>query len=262
VSRELPWQARLVLQPANPTAAVKAALLVLLAACGRDLTYREIVDEAIRRGLWCPEGETPINTLARDLRADVADAAKDGVPSLFVLHGGRPTRVSLDFAGGHTVVVDEVCARMRAALTNAQQLHPREFELLIGSLLWRMGYRQVVVTPYWGDGGLDATASFACGPISTQRFVFQVKRQRRAVTSGVVRELRGVLEDDVQGVLVATGGFSPGARELAEGFRRPIELIDGQRLAELLVDHGLELPTAQVSIRGACVGEPNSRREQ
>lgn len=235
------WRVRLDLQPAYPSPAVKAAVLVLLGAGGGPLTYRGISGPAIDGGFWSHDGATPVNTMARDIREDITRAAAANVPSLFSISDSRPVQVSLVLAGARQVALESDFAEVRAVHELLLRLDARVFEELVSELVWRMGFKDVVLTSYSGDGGVDVTASFPCGPISEQRFVFQAKRWQRQVGQGVVRELRGVLADDEQGVLIATAGLTGPARRLAQRWRRPIVLIEGQQLAELLIDHGLGL---------------------
>jgi restriction system protein len=110
-----------------------------------------------------------------------------------------------------------------------------------------MGFKDVTVTPYSNDGGVDIRASFSCGPISDQRFVFEVKRWERPVGGRTVRLLRGTLQGDEQGVLVTTSDFNQNARRLASEWFRPIVCIDGDRLAGLLLDHEVRVTSLAAS---------------
>jgi hypothetical protein len=129
------WHVRVDLQPAYPSPAVKAAVVVLLDASGGPLTYRELTTRAIQRGLWSGFGRTPWNTLARDLRADKERAAATGSAPIFHIAGGQSgpeVLVSLDFGATGRVVVDEGLAKRGAVLEEVRRLHPRAFEELVG----------------------------------------------------------------------------------------------------------------------------------
>jgi HJR/Mrr/RecB family endonuclease len=241
------WHVRLDIQLAYPSPAVKATVVVLLEAGGGPLTYRELTERAVRRGLWSGSGHTPWNTLARDLRTDKERAAAAGCDSIFHLTAG-PTGpevlVSLDLAAAGRVDASERRAEREAVLEEVRVLHPRAFEELVGALVWRMGFKNVTVTPYSNDGGVDIRASYSCGPVCDQRFVFEVKRWERPVGGRTMRLLRGTLAADEQGVLVTTGDFSEKATRLAGEWLRPIVCIDGDRLAELLINHEVPVGTA------------------
>jgi HB1, ASXL, restriction endonuclease HTH domain len=51
------------------------AALTVLRTSGRAMTTREIVDEALARGLLSPKGETPISTMSAKLYGHVRDSA-------------------------------------------------------------------------------------------------------------------------------------------------------------------------------------------
>ena len=243
--------------PVYPSPAVQAAVLVLLAAGGGPIHYRTVAAQAIARGVWQPCGDTPWHTLNADVRSDMERAGALGVRSVFCR--GEGGLLALAAAEPQTVrSVDGRDAVKAELLHRAMQLHPRAFEELSAELIRRMGYRDVMVTPYSGDGGVDVTAMFPCGALAQQHFVFQVKRFRRALGQRTVRELRGVLGEHDQGVLISTGAFLPSAHRLAARWGRPVILIDGDRLADLLIEHELgvkRVPTDLLQV----VGFPPSR---
>jgi len=106
------------------------------------------------------------------------------------------------------------------------------FEELIGDLLQRMGLR-ATVTKASGDGGIDVEAE-STDDILGGRILVQCKRYEGSVGSPVVRDLYGALTDAraMKGILVTTSWFSAEAKRFADG--KPIELIDGTRLRQLL----------------------------
>lgn len=256
------WRVTAEFAPVYPSPAVKAAVLVLLAAGGGPMHYRAVAEQAIKRGLWQPRGETPWHTLNADVRSDLERADALGVTSVFrrgeggLLALAAPEPQTVRSVDGREAVKSEL-------LDQALELHPRAFEELSAELIRRMGYRDVVVTPYSGDGGVDITAAFPCGPLAEQRFVFQVKRFRRSLGQRAVRELRGVLGEHDQGVLISTGTFLPSARRLAARWGRPVVLIDGDRLAELLIEHDLgvkRVPTELLRVVGFATRPERLRR--
>ena len=125
-----------------------------------------------------------------------------------------------------------------------ERLHdmdPYAFEHLIGQLLEEMGYRDVEVTVRSGDGGVDVVADIELG-ITSVREVVQVKRHRRAVPRGALDALRGSLHRfaAVRGTMVTTSRFAKGTQEAAfETGVAPITLIDGEKLVDLLIEHGV-----------------------
>jgi Restriction endonuclease/HB1, ASXL, restriction endonuclease HTH domain len=246
------WRVTAEFTPVYPSPAVKAAVMVLLSAGGGPMHYRAVAEQAIKRGLWNPHGNTPWHTLNADVRSDLERADALGVRSVF--RRGEGGLLSLAPPDPQTVrSIDRREAVKAELLDRALELHPRAFEELSAELIRRMGYRDVQVTPYSGDGGVDVTAVFPCGPLAEQSFVFQVKRFRRSLGQRTVRELRGVLGEHDQGVLITTGTFLPSARRLAARWSRPVVLIDGDRLAELFIEHDLgveRVPTELLKVVG------------
>jgi restriction system protein len=56
-----------------------------------------------------------------------------------------------------------------------------------------------------------------------------------------VRDFSGSLDHkkSVRGVLMTTSRFTRGAEEYVRGIRKPIALVDGARLAGLMIEHGV-----------------------
>lgn len=220
------------------------------------MQIREISARAIERKLWQPVGETPWGTLNSDIRTDIERATAQGRASVFARSEGGYISIAIAGTSGPAVLdcnrVERAALKMEL-LERARTVHPRRFEELIGELIRRMGYQDVVVTPYFRDGGVDVTARFPCGPITDRRFVFQAKRWRNPVGQRAVRELRGVLEPDEQGVLMTTSSFSASARRLSERWGHSVVLIGGDELADLLIRHDLgvrRVPTERVTLVG------------
>ena len=134
---------------------------------------------------------------------------------------------------------DEVQRQNEAVLTELLKVlhatHPRELELLVGRLLEAIGFEDVVVTRYVGDHGIDAEATLTVGGVTRVKTAIQVKRVVENVGARVVRELRGSLTSDQQGLIITTAGFTKDAvEEATAGSKVPISLIGGERLVELL----------------------------
>ncbi|GAA4998776.1 restriction endonuclease [Streptomyces hyderabadensis] len=117
------------------------------------------------------------------------------------------------------------------------EMDPIAFEGLVAELFEAMGM-QAVTTQRSNDGGVDVKA-FDPTPIRGGQIVVQVKRYRNTVPPTAVRDLYGTVQDAGanKGVLVTTSGFGPGAHTFANG--KPLELIAGRELVDLLRRHGL-----------------------
>lgn len=116
-------------------------------------------------------------------------------------------------------------------------MDPIEFESLVADLFRAMGM-QAVTTQRSNDGGVDVDALDPT-PIRGGKIVVQVKRYRSTVPPTAVRDLYGTVQDvgANKGVLVTTAGFGPGSHTFARG--KPLELISGGELVDLLHRHGL-----------------------
>ncbi|MEV6382616.1 restriction endonuclease [Streptomyces sp. NPDC051773] len=117
------------------------------------------------------------------------------------------------------------------------EMDPLAFESLVAELFRAMGM-QAVTTQRSGDGGVDVDALDPT-PIRGGKIVVQVKRYRNTVPPSAVRDLYGTVQDAGanKGVLVTTSKFGPGSHTFANG--KPLELISGRELVDLLHRHGL-----------------------
>ncbi|GHI07762.1 restriction endonuclease [Streptomyces cellostaticus] len=148
----------------------------------------------------------------------------------------RPSRRPQD-------VANRVATRGGDEEPDLYEMDPIAFESLVADLFRAMGM-QAVTTQRSNDGGVDVDALDPT-PIRGGKIVVQVKRYRNTVPPTAVRDLYGTVQDRGanKGVLVTTSGFGPGSRTFANG--KPLELISGSELVDLLHRHGL---------RG-CLGE-------
>jgi restriction system protein len=91
-------------------------------------------------------------------------------------------------------------------------------------LLEEIGFEDVRVTQYSGDGGIDVEATLTVGGVTRVKTAIQVKRfrERNNIRVNVVRELRGSLVTDQRGLIISTSGFAkePSRRQTPTG-RRP-----------------------------------------
>ena len=134
-------------------------------------------------------------------------------------------------------------------LAAALNLTPTGFEELVVRLLNRMGYGRkgsADRTAPSGDGGVDGIISQ--DPLGLDRIYVQAKRYTDApVDRPAIHGFAGALlsKQGVRGVFITTSRFTRGAIEEAERINARIELIDGPRLAELLVEHGVGVQPEQ-----------------
>lgn len=135
--------------------------------------------------------------------------------------------------------------------TTLMQLEPFAFEHFVKELLEAMDYENVEVTKQTSDKGVDVTANYQFG-ITEITEVVQVKRTEHNISRKIIDELRGALpyhDNAIKGTIITLGGFARGVEEFAifPG-ARPITLIDGDRLIDLIVKHRVGIKREAVDL--------------
>lgn len=120
------------------------------------------------------------------------------------------------------------------------QVPPDGFERLARRLLREAGFISATVTGKSGDGGIDGIGVYRLSLVSFPVF-FQCKRYKGSVGSGAVRDFRGAMSGrGDKGLLITTGSFTADAKsEATRDGAAPIDLIDGDRLCDLLKTYEL-----------------------
>lgn len=133
---------------------------------------------------------------------------------------------------------------------------PAGFERLSSRLLREAGFENVEVTGRSGDQGIDGTGLYRLSLVSFPVY-FQCKRWQGSVGSGPVRDFRGAMAGrGDKGLLITTGTFTAEAKkEAARVGTQPIDLIDGDRLCELLREHRLGVTVTPRTVEDVEVDE-------
>jgi restriction system protein len=130
---------------------------------------------------------------------------------------------------------------------------PEFFERLVIDVLLAMGYGKNHADMAQrlgrsGDGGIDGLIPL--DELGLDLLFIQAKRLKPGVPVPIsdVRDFAGSLEarHAAKGVLVATTHFSAGAVEFCSRLSRRIVLIDGQRLAELMIRHNIGVTVKEI----------------
>jgi len=110
------------------------------------------------------------------------------------------------------------------------------FERLAQRLLREAGFTQVVVTGQSGDGGIDGYGTLQINPLVSFKVLFQCKKYAKSVSPSHVRDFRGAMDGRAdKGIILTTGTFTAEARrEATRDGASPIELIDGEKLLDML----------------------------
>lgn len=129
-------------------------------------------------------------------------------------------------------------------LTKIHDNSPEFFERLIIELMEKMGYGTGKVTQLSRDEGIDGIVyqdklGFDVIYIQAKRYDLEKKVGRPAL-----QQFNGAVPDGGKGMFVTTGGFSAEAIKYAND--KHIILIDGQRLAQLMIDHEFGVSTEYI----------------
>jgi restriction system protein len=115
------------------------------------------------------------------------------------------------------------------------------FEELCARLLRHIGFENLKVTGQTGDHGIDGEGFLLINRFVRIKVMFQCKRYAGTVQVKEIRDFRGAIQGrSERGIFLTTGNFTKGAREeAARENATAIELVDIDRLLELLIEEGL-----------------------
>jgi restriction system protein len=116
-----------------------------------------------------------------------------------------------------------------------QSLSPGGFERICKRLLTECGFQNVQVTGKSGDNGIDGIGLLEINSLVSFKVLFQCKRYKESVGSGMIRDFRGAMQGRAdKGIIITTGYFTKDAKQEAirDGVP-PIELVDGEKLVTL-----------------------------
>jgi restriction system protein len=142
-------------------------------------------------------------------------------------------------------------ANLAAELLERVKAKPAAFfEQLVVDLLLAMGYggsraEAGTVTKASGDGGIDGVINE--DRLGLDAVYVQAKRWQHTVGVDELRSFVGALSAHKahKGVFITTSEFAKGARDFVEKVGQKIVLIDGARLAELMIDYGVGVQRKQ-----------------
>lgn len=122
---------------------------------------------------------------------------------------------------------------------------PTGFERLVQRLLRESGFIHVEVTGRSGDGGIDGKGIARVSGLLSFHVNFQCKRYSGSVSASHIRDFRGAMVGRAdKGLLITTGTFTREAvREATRDGAPPLDLIDGEQLADMLKNLGLGIET-------------------
>jgi restriction system protein len=125
-----------------------------------------------------------------------------------------------------------------------KSVSPARFEAIVVDVLQAMGYGggragAARAVGRSGDGGIDGVIEE--DRLGLDTVYVQAKRWEHTVGRPVVQAFAGALQGQRagKGVMITTSDFSADARRYVENLSTRIVLIDGQRLAEMMIDHNV-----------------------
>lgn len=151
--------------------------------------------------------------------------------------------------------IEEAFGELNASLSaellaNMAKMDPFRFEQLVVDLLSEMGYggsraEAAKVTRKTNDEGID-------GVINEDRLgldviYVQAKRWQNAVGRNEIMNFVGALagKHAHKGIFITTSTFNQNVLDYARSVSQKVILIDGQRLAELMIEHGIGVTTTR-----------------
>jgi len=214
------------------------------------LHYRVITNRALQQNLIAPKGLTPEATMSAQLGSDIQRRAERGASPRFLKTGRGMYKIATVVDSPLNQQVESHNRRVRAQLhKQIKETDALKFEELIGMLLERLGFDNVVVTSKSNDGGIDVIGELVVADVIRTRMAVQVNRWASNVQRPEVQRVRGSLGVHDQGLIISTGGFSMGAREEAN---KPnavlVALMDGNALVDQLIEHGIGVDKTPVTI--------------
>jgi len=223
------------------------------AGWGHDRLKRAGLSTSTRRGYWqlTPEGRTFLSKhrgpLSAKKRGEIATGHKEvRLRSEEDREEDTSAKKDLEVSlASPDDRLEEALAELRASvasdlLDTLKQVSPQFFEGVVLDLLHRMGYgatrADIQRVGGTGDGGIDGVISL--DKLGLEKVYVQAKRWQQSVGRPEVQAFYGALAGQRanKGVFMTTSAFTAQAWEFARSVERVV-LVDGSRLAELMIDH-------------------------
>lgn len=167
-----------------------------------------------------------------------------------------------DTAPDDRVFLNEDEIREQLINTLQNEISDSGFEELSARLLRHIGFEQVRVSGGSGDRGVDGEGQLTINRFVRTKVMFQCKRYVNAVTPDKIRDFRGAIQGRAErGIFLTTATFTKGAREeAARENATPIELVDIDRLLDLLIEEGLGVRETKALVIEDGFFRPYSRK--
>jgi restriction system protein len=134
-------------------------------------------------------------------------------------------------------------------LKKIKSAHWSKLEKIVIDLLEKMGYGKGELTPRGADKGIDGKIKE--DKLGLENIYVQAKKWEDAVGAPELQRFSGALDGEgvKKGVFITTSYFTNNAREYAERLEsKTIILIDGNRLADLMIEYGIGVVEKEVFV--------------
>lgn len=181
----------------------------------------------------------------REFRSGKPTASKPQTPETTPVPDESTPRESLEasYYELRKSLADEV-------LEEAKSISPSKFEQLVVDLLVAMGYGgsesdAARAVGRSGDEGIDGIINE--DKLGLDTIYIQAKRWENVVGQAEVRGFAGSLEGQRarKGVMITTSKFTNSAHQFVDRIEKKIILIDGEQLAQHMIDHGIGVSEVQ-----------------
>lgn len=188
------------------------------------------------RGVWA------LTTNAREIESVDSSEVVRTVRALDKERGptkGARRKPSREGADDEIPEEEEWKVKLHHILT--REMDADTFERLTQRILRESGFVSVEVTGRTGDGGIDGKGIARIHGLMSFHVIFQCKKYQGSVSAGAIRDFRGAMVGRAdKGLFITTGTFTPAAvKEATRDGAPPIDLVDGDELAEKLKELGL-----------------------
>jgi restriction system protein len=146
-------------------------------------------------------------------------------------------------------VIEDAYVTIRSGLASdlleqIMESSPSFFERLVVDVLVSMGYggtRKDAGEAVGGSGDEGIDGIIKEDRLGLEVVYIQAKRWKATVQRPEIQKFVGALrgQNARKGVFITTSDYSKGARQFAEGLQDKVVLIDGDTLANLMIDHGV-----------------------
>ncbi len=241
-----------------------------LSLLARPSSVREIYAKIMERSLYKFGAKDPLavlriqmerhcdqTTYATEAKTKLFTKCEDGLYSL-LNYGKSSTQINCISENNldNLTLVKQLAKKLKQntidhIIDHLYSLEPEEFECFCQRFLERYGFEDMEVTQRGRDGGIDVFGTLEVG-ISKLHVAAQCKRYKKGnkVSRPDISQFRGDIQGEYQqGIFITTSEFTQDATDSA--FKKgcvPIVLIDGQTLAEIMIDRQIGVTTSNIPI--------------